>query len=306
MAGVPSALVARNASWVRKQAQSFARHLPANVEKADLIQAGLIAVAQAALHFDWPDDPETDETREAFVRYARQRVKGAMLDELRQMDSLTRAQRRKVRVVEIARERWQASTGLAPTLAQLAGVCGFDVDEIATLDRLAAASQAHSLDAGGDDEHGPWIERLMPATEHGEVEARVDTAIVMRRLEAFFAKLPERERQVIDAYMGVGLSPVELAATMKVTPSRVAQMYGKLVKRLAVHFGHAPQPSPHQRATDQLPGRSEVMDDLVAQRQAALKASPEAQAWDERMEAVLMSPAERFGIRIDVPEGTRW
>lgn len=309
MSGVPSALVARNASWVRQQAQSFARHLPANVEKADLIQAGLIAVAQAALHFDWPDDPETDQAREAFVRYARQRVKGAMLDELRQMDTLTRAQRRKVRVVQIARERWQASNGAAPTLAQLAEICGFDIDEIATLDRMAAASQAQSLDSGdsdGDGEHGPWIERMMPATERSEVEARVDTAIVMRRLEAFFAKLPERERQVIDAYLGVGLSPVDLAATMNVTPSRVAQIYGGLVKRLAVHFGHAPQPSPHQRATDRLPGKSEVLDELVAQRQQALKASPEDHAWDERMEAVLMSPAERFGIRIDVPEGTRW
>lgn len=302
MAGVPSALVARNASWVRQQAQSFARHLPANVEKADLIQAGLIAVAQAALHFDWPDDPETDQAREAFVRYARQRVKGAMLDELRQMDTLTRAQRRKVRVVQIARERWQASNGTAPSLAQLAELCGFSIDEIAALDRMAAASQAQSLDDDGDGEHGPRIERAMPATERGEVEARVDTAIVMRRLEAFFAKLPERERQVIDAYLGVGLSPVELAATMKVTPSRVAQIYGGLVKRLAAHFGHAP----HQRATDRLPGRGEVLDALVAERQAALRSSPEAHGWDERMEAVLMSPAERFGIRIDVPEGTRW
>lgn len=303
MSGVPSALVARNASWVRQQAQSFARHLPANVEKADLIQAGLIAVAQAALHFDWPDDPETDAAREAFVRYARQRVKGAMLDELRQMDTLTRAQRRKVRVVQVARERWQARNGTAPTLAQLAEVCGYDIDVIATLDRLAASSHAHSLDDPGDDEHGPRIEHAMPATERDEVEARVDTAIVMRRLEAFFAKLPERERQVIDAYLGVGLSPVELAASMQVTPSRVAQMYGKLVRRLAVHFGHGPQ---HQRATDRLPGHGEVMDALVAQRQAALKTSPEAQAWDEHMETVLMSPAERFGIRIDVPEGTRW
>ena len=62
----------------------------------------------------------------------------------------------------------------------------------------------------------------------------------------------------------------------------------------------------HQAGGEGLPGHGEVMDALVAQRQAALKTSPEAQAWDEHMETVLMSPAERFGIRIDVPEGTRW
>ena len=40
MQGVPSSLIAKNESWVRKQAQALARHLPSNVEKADLIQVG--------------------------------------------------------------------------------------------------------------------------------------------------------------------------------------------------------------------------------------------------------------------------
>ena len=63
--GVPSALVARNESWVRQQAQALVRHLPANVEKADLIQVGLIAVAQASLSFVWEGDPDTEPAREA-------------------------------------------------------------------------------------------------------------------------------------------------------------------------------------------------------------------------------------------------
>jgi RNA polymerase sigma factor for flagellar operon FliA len=86
MDGVPSVLIAKNQSWVRKQAQALVRHLPANVERADLIQVGLIAVAQAAVTFEWDGDRETEEAQQAFVRYARMRVKGAMLDELRQMD----------------------------------------------------------------------------------------------------------------------------------------------------------------------------------------------------------------------------
>ena len=97
--GVPSALIARNESWVRRQAQALARHLPSNVEKADLIQVGLIAVAQAAIGFQWEGSRDTPEADEAFVRYARARVKGAMLDELRQMDHLGRGQRRKLKAV---------------------------------------------------------------------------------------------------------------------------------------------------------------------------------------------------------------
>ena len=114
MQGVPSSLIAKNESWVRKQAQALARHLPSNVEKADLIQVGLIAVAQASLGFEWEGDRDSPEATEAFLRYARARVKGAMLDELRQMDHLGRGQRRKIKVLQIARERWRGAHGSEP------------------------------------------------------------------------------------------------------------------------------------------------------------------------------------------------
>ena len=66
----------------------------------------------------------------------------------------------------------------------------------------------------------------------------------MRRLERFFAALPERERQVIDAYLGIGLTPTQLAAELKVTPSRVSQMFKALVQRTARAF----RPGPEARA----------------------------------------------------------
>ncbi|EGJ08815.1 MULTISPECIES: sigma-70 family RNA polymerase sigma factor [Rubrivivax] len=299
--GVPSALVARNQSWVRQQAQSLVRHLPANVEKADLIQVGLIAVAQASLSFVWDGDPDTAEAHEAFARYARQRVKGAMIDELRQMDVLTRAQRRKIKVLQIARERWRSTNGGEAGLAELARLCKMDLEEVALLEQLAQASQQRS--SSGEDDEPEFTERHHPATEKDEVEARVDTAIVLRHLETFFAQLPERERRVIDAYLGIGMSPVELAASLKVTPSRVSQMYHGLLRRMAQRFGTAPQ----QRATDRTrrPDRAD-MEALVAQRERELQARPEAGPWGAMMEDVLVSPAERFGVHIDVPEGTRW
>ncbi|MFY9510784.1 MAG: sigma-70 family RNA polymerase sigma factor [Rubrivivax sp.] len=291
MQGVPSALIARNESWVRKQAQALVRHLPANVEKADLIQVGLIAVAQAALSFVWDGDHDSDAGREAFVRYARQRVKGAMLDELRQMDTLSRTQRRQIKVLQIARERWRGLNGSEPRLAELAAVCKMDIDEVALLERLAASSRTESIDGGGDS---GFAEQHHPATERDEVEARVDTAIVMRHLEAFFAKLPAQERQVIDAYLGVGLSPVKLAASLQLSPSRISQMYQGLLRRLAARFGDAP----HQRSTDKLSWRDDV-DTMVTAHDADT-------GWGGLMEEVLVSPAERFGIRIDIPPGTRW
>lgn len=302
MHGVPSALIARNESWVRQQAQALVRHLPANVEKADLIQVGLIAVAQAALSFVWEgDDRESEEAEQAFVRYARHRVRGAMLDELRQMDHLGRAQRRKVKVVQIARERWRAVHGKEPLLAELAPLCGLTVDEIARLDQ---ADRMGRNQATGSDDDGAPQEHLQAATPKEEVEARVDTGIVMRHLERFFAQLPERERRVIDAYLGVGLTPVQLAHELKVSPSRVSQIYKSLLEKLSRHFGH-------HRSTDGIADAPQRFDDLVAQREAELEASAEEGPWGDMMEEVLTLPRERFGdttpdVRLQVTSTTRW
>ena len=295
MQGVSSALIARNESWVRKQAGSMMRRLPSNVEKADLIQVGLIAVAQAALAFKWPGDADSEEAREAFVRYARMRVRGAMLDELRQMDHLERSQRRRLKVVQIARERWRSRHGRDPTLGELQGVCGVGVDEIALLDQAAQLVQTECLVDDGE----PQDRAASPSstTSADEVEARVDTAIVLRRLEKFFATLPERERQVIDAYLGIGMTPTELAGILQVSPSRVSQLYKAACRRIAVHFGNEEQRAVG-RAVD---ASAESFDELVSQRELELARSAPSGPWSHWMEKALTAPDEHF----DAPGGSQ-
>ena len=309
--GVPASLVANNESWVRKQAQALARHLPSNVEKADLIQVGLIAVAQASLTFIWQGDRDTPEADEAFVRYARARVKGAMLDELRQMDHLGRGQRRKLKALQIARERWRAAHGVAPSLAQLAELCGMGIDELSRLEQADLEGRGKSVAADAEGSEEPLEHRA--ATPHDEVEARVDTSIVLRRLERFFAALPERDRQVIDAYLGIGLTPAQLAAELKVTPSRVSQMFKSLVQRTAQHFGQDPR-----RAVDRMPERApDTYERRVDQREVELAARAGEGAWGRMMEHALIrpiapepqlgaAPPQSADDRVQVDNDTRW
>lgn len=309
--GVPSSLILRNESWVRKHANSLARHLPSNVERADLIQVGLIAVAQAALGFEWEGDRDSEEARQAFVRYAQHRVHGAMLDELRQMDHLTRDQRRKVKLVQVARERWRSGHEGEARAADLSQLCGLSVDEIFQLEALAQHGQSLSEPEQGDEE-AP-ARRSEPATEQDEVEARVDTAILMRRLKVFFDALPERDRQVIDAYLGVGLTPGQLAQNLNVTPSRLSQMFKSLCQRIGVNLGTtpapAPAPVPAQRASDRVRGaRGKALDDLVAEREAQSDGPPASgAAWGRRLQEVLVQPpAGANPERIVVDGSTRW
>ncbi|MEF7613107.1 sigma-70 family RNA polymerase sigma factor [Aquincola sp. MAHUQ-54] len=306
MEGVCSSLVARNTSWVRQEAASLARRLPSNVERADLIQAGLIAVAQSAVAFEWEGDHDSEEAREAFVRYARMRVRGAMLDELRGMDVLPRSDRRKVKALEIARDRWIAAHGREPNLSELGEVCGLTVAEVADLQYAAHMAHPRSLSPRADDEAPEHVHE--PATAHDEVEARVDTGLVLRHLEKLFAKLPESERRVIDAYLGVGMTPVQLAGSMDLSPSRIAQMYANVCRKIAIHMGHAPV-----RAAD-LNGAesSDKFDALMDARDSELSRQPGGTHWAAMLETVLTAPAERFGEasageeHIHVGPGTRW
>lgn len=303
MEGVPSSLILRNESWVRQQASALARRLPSNVERADLIQVGLIAVAQAALGFEWDGDRDSPEAREAFVRYARQRVHGAMLDELRQMDQLSRETRRQVKLVQVARERWRSQHGREPTAGELADRCGMEVEQVFELEHAALQAQTGST-TESDDSEGPYASREQ-ATPADEVEARVDTGILMRRLEAFFVTLPERDRQVIDAYLGVGLSPSQLAKSMQVSPSRVSQMFKSVCNRISEHLAQ-----PAQRSTD----RAAIVE--PAQYEALVRAREDelnrrGDAWGLRLARVLGASPDTLP---DYPEGqsivvgmnTRW
>jgi len=305
MQGVSSSLILRNESWVRKQAQALMRHMPSNVEKADLIQVGLIGVAQAALAFVWEGDRETDEAREAFVRYARMRVKGAMLDELRQMDHLGRAQRRKIKVMQVATERWRASHDADPTTTELSQSCGMDPEEIFQLELAARSGQMTSLPDDSESEDTPSPHE--PATAQDEVEARVDTGMLMRRLEKFFATLPERDRQVIDAYLGVGMTPIELAKSMKVSSSRVSQLFRSICDRIGIHLGHA-----HQRSVDRTAaGPTASIEELIALREAELAKSRSDRAWGELVEEVFASPSDQTDVALNdeelvITNTTRW
>lgn len=241
------------------------------------------------------------------MRYARMRVKGAMLDELRQMDFLSRGERRKIKVIQIARERLRQSHGAEPGLTALAQATAMDANEISALLQADQLGR-NQVSMDGDDEG--TSHHFHPATPREEVEARVDTAIVLRRLEGFFADLPERERMVIDAYLGVGLTPVEVAKSLKVTPSRVSQIYHSVVRRAADHFNPDGERRSTDRYADRYPDKSSAaFVAMIRQREEELRRSQQG-AWGDMVEQVLTHPLPptdpQDGAVMGISSGTRW
>ena len=143
------------------------------------------------------------------------------------------------------------------------------------------------------------------AMETGVFDALSSTGL-LRRLEAFFATLPERERQVIDAYLGVGLTPVELAQSLNLTVTRVSQLFKSLCDRIGLHL-HPHLHRQEQRATDrQRQARGMDLEKLITLREAELTRIEPGTAWGDVLQAALEQWSEPADRPVHVDRTARW
>ena len=203
--------------------------LPSHVEQADLISYGMFGLIEAMERFD-PDREIRFET------FAMQRIRGAIIDELRSLDWVPRSVRARAREIEEANSKLEHELGRVPTDAELAERLGTSNEElqssllqIATSSILALEELWMVPDASGDrvslldtieDERSP------------DPQAALDTSEIRDRLEEAIQDLPERETLVIALYYFQNLTLREIGEVLGVTESRVSQLHTKAVMRL--------------------------------------------------------------------------
>ena len=107
---------------VRRLAHQMIAKLPANVEIDDLIQVGMIGLTDALSRFDAGQGVQ-------FETFATQRIRGAMLDELRGNDYLSRGTRKHQREIEAALHKLQQRLGRAPAESEIAKEMGLSLTE---------------------------------------------------------------------------------------------------------------------------------------------------------------------------------
>lgn len=202
---------------VRRIAFRMARRLPPSVEVGDLIGAGTEGLLRA---IDGYDPTRCDR----FEPYAEARIRGAILDELRGLDVMTRHGRRRMTEVTRAIQALQRELGRAPEEEEIAKRLDLPLDEYrriaAELARAPALGRLGEIDP--DDVEG---EQLDPAALYGEKELRTN-------LVAAIDKLPERMRQVLALYYQHECTQAEIGQILGVTESRVCQILGEAAARL--------------------------------------------------------------------------
>jgi RNA polymerase sigma factor for flagellar operon FliA len=216
--------IAEHAPLVRRMAHHLAAKLPASVAIDDIIQAGMIGLMDAAARYE-----ESQGTQ--FETYASQRIRGAMLDELRQNDWLPRSMRKSLRKVEGAVAKLEQKLGRAPSEGELAKELNVSLAEYQQLLQEARGyTLLHIDDFNADDEDG-FLERNVPDNRDNPFEKVKDARFRAELIKAIDA-LPEREKLLLSLYYEQELNFKEIADVLEVSESRVCQLHGQAVARL--------------------------------------------------------------------------
>jgi RNA polymerase sigma factor FliA len=218
-------LLTENLTEVRYIARRIHDRLPSHVPFEDLVHAGILGLIDAVDKFDATKNVQLKS-------YARFRIRGAILDSLRQMDWSPRNLRRQARRIEDTNRELAAELGRAPSEPEIAERMGLALDEfqrlLGELRGLDLGSlQAHSEDSGGDDMSGAVASR----TEEDPFQITLRTemrALLTQAVE----ELDEKERQVLGLYYLEELTMKEVGAILNVGESRVSQIHTAALIRL--------------------------------------------------------------------------
>ncbi|MCY1423426.1 RNA polymerase sigma factor FliA [compost metagenome] len=205
---------------VRRQALSLQVRLPASVELDDLIQAGMIGLLDALNRYDASHGA-------SFATFASQRIRGAMLDELRSRDWVPRSVRRNTRALDEAIRRLEQHLGRPAEEREIAAALGVDLAEYHHLLMDANGSQLVALDDLPEDE-GESLCGEPHATPLAELLEGRRRADLVRAIE----HLPEREKLLLGLYYQEDLNLKEIGAVLGVSESRVCQLHSQAVARL--------------------------------------------------------------------------
>jgi RNA polymerase sigma factor FliA len=216
-------LVERFAPLVTRLARQMVAKLPASVELDDIVQAGMIGLMDAARRY-------SDNHGAQFETFATQRVRGAMLDELRQNDWAPRTVRRTQRAIDAAIHVLEQRLGRAPGEREVARELGVGLADYREMLLEARASQMVSFDETEPEAEGGAA--AQPADPACDPLARVEERRFREALVDAIGQLPEREGQVMALYYDEDLNFREIAAVLGVTESRVCQLHSQAVARL--------------------------------------------------------------------------
>ncbi|MHB1590306.1 MAG: RNA polymerase sigma factor FliA [Sulfuricella sp.] len=216
--------VVQYAPLVKRIAYHLMARLPASVQVDDLIQVGMIGLLDAVNNYD-------DTQGAQFETYAVQRIRGAMLDELRQCDWLPRSARKTLRQIETAMNALEQRVCRAPTEREVADELHVSLDDYQQMLLDARGCQLLHYEDLQNGEDEDFFERHC-ADDSAEPFAKLQDGRFRVKLIEAISLLPEREKLMMAMYYEEELNLREIGEVLGVSESRVCQLHSQAMARL--------------------------------------------------------------------------
>ncbi len=201
---------------VKRIAFHLLGRLPARTDVDDLLQAGMMGLLAAARDF-------SPSHGASFSTYAGIRIRGAILDEIRQSNWAPRSVQKKSQVLAKAVRDVEARTGQSATDRELADELGVSLDEYHGMAQDVASGQLMYMDEDITDSFESEDDDPFGQIQDKELKEAVIEAI---------ERLPEKEKLVMAMYYQEELNLKEIGQVLGVSESRVCQIHGQALTRI--------------------------------------------------------------------------
>lgn len=216
-------LIRQHAPLVKRIVERMAIRLPSSVSKEDLVSAGIVGLLDALDKFD-------PEMGVKFQTYAEHRIRGAILDELRKMDRVSRTVRKEIHNIEGAIHKLRSRLGREPEGFEVAKELGVDIGSYQKMIARAQGAGLLSIDmamSDGSFQHFGVQTSSTPspldALKRKELKEIISKAL---------SRLSRNEQLVMSLYYYEELTLKEIAEIMRLTESRICQIHSKVILSL--------------------------------------------------------------------------
>ncbi|MBL0686436.1 MAG: RNA polymerase sigma factor FliA [Sulfurospirillum sp.] len=213
-----NALVLQYLPAVRALAYRLKERLPTSIDVNDLISIGTEEMIKLSRKYD-------KEQNDSFWGYGRQRVHGSMLDYLRSLDTMSRADRRLIKIVDKEIEKYFSTHEEEPTSQYLSEILEESKEKI---DCARDGSKVISL--------MPINEQITILSEENIFEA-VEKDELIDIIKEILNKFKTREQLIIQLYYFEELNLKEISAILNISESRISQIHKKLLKQIRNELG---------------------------------------------------------------------
>lgn len=226
-------LVMRELPQVYYVATRIHERLPKTVDIEDLVQAGVLGLLDACRNYDTSKDAQ-------FSTFAKFRIRGAILDSLRELDWGSRTLRRKGREIAASVSRLESALGRQPLEEEIAADLNMRLDELQNtmtqLDGLyLVGQQTNSLH--DHTESFDLIESAQSADDNNPFDLCLEGERSEQLAEAV-SRMSEREQLILSLYYKEELTMKEISQIVGIAVSRVSQIHAAAMVKLRVSLGH--------------------------------------------------------------------